>query len=265
MDEEKQIGIVMASMGENNPYIAYRAANLFADCIQLSDPSYHLDSLPTKSDSEKNRLIEFIEKARNNHRAFDGAVPDVYSITCPNYTGNEDEWLDKVEYLSQFGVPIIAGHAAEKSKGYDLDVLKGALTKLAQKGQSFAIETGTEPVRDLLLVLDQLYSEGYENVGVSLDAANFGIYGTEKSADDVIDSMHEFDGRILQLHLKDADFNTHEERPLGEGDVRIKRYIEAAERANYSGPLIIEVGGPFAERYKEAVRAHENLEKILYK
>jgi len=127
----------------------------------------------------------------------------------------------------------------------------------ADRGVTFAIETGPETADVLKGFLDEVDSPG---VGVNLDPANLVMV----VADDPVAAVHTLKDRIVHTHAKDGvqlkpcdpvavygafaeggvdafDFGAHfDEVPLGEGSVNWPAYLDALDRIGYRGYLTIE-------------------------
>jgi len=127
----------------------------------------------------------------------------------------------------------------------------------ADRGVTFAIETGPETADVLKGFLDEVDSAG---VGVNLDPGNLVMV----VADDPVVAVHTLKDRIVHTHAKDGvqlkpcdpvavygafaeggvdafDFGAHfDEVPLGEGSVNWPAYLDALDRIGYRGYLTIE-------------------------
>ena len=108
----------------------------------------------------------------------------------------------------------------------------------AAKGITLAFETGQETADLLRLTLDELRSPSLK---VNFDPANMLLY----DMGDPIRAVEILGPDIRSVHVKDA------RRPnvagplgrgsaLGEGEVDIKRFVQALKKIGYTGPLIIE-------------------------
>ena len=88
------------------------------------------------------------------------------------------------------------------------------------------------------LALDDLKAP---NLKVNFDPANMLLY----DMGDPIRAVEILGPDIRSVHVKDARRPTTpghwgEEVPLGQGEVDIRRFVEALKRAGYAGPLIVE-------------------------
>lgn len=140
-------------------------------------------------------------------------------------------------------------------------ILKDACEELGRFGDSlsatFAIETGPERADTLKKFLDSLESRG---VGVNFDPANLVMV----TGDDPVKAVTTLKDYIVHTHAKDGimrkktdpkiiyDFfaeggigdlrleDYFAEKPLGQGDVDFKEYINALSQIGYEGFLTIE-------------------------
>jgi len=110
----------------------------------------------------------------------------------------------------------------------------------AERGQTFALETGQEPaqvLREFLRDVDR------PNLGINFDPANMILYGTG----DPIEALDVLAPFVLTVHCKDGDWPPKDvagalgtERPLGEGSVGMERFVAKLKEIGYKNPLIIE-------------------------
>jgi sugar phosphate isomerase/epimerase len=110
----------------------------------------------------------------------------------------------------------------------------------ANHGQAFTLETGQEPAPVLLQFIRDVERP---NLKINFDPANMILYGTG----DPIDALGVLKEYVLSVHCKDGDWPPKDkadalgtERPLGEGAVGIRRFIEKLKEIGYTGVLSIE-------------------------
>ncbi|HEV8060161.1 MAG TPA: sugar phosphate isomerase/epimerase family protein, partial [Gemmataceae bacterium] len=106
------------------------------------------------------------------------------------------------------------------------------------KGITIAFETGQETADLLKLTLDELRAP---NLKVNFDPANMLLY----DKGDPIRAVYTLGSYIRSVHVKDAKRpmspgNWGEEVPLGQGEVDIRRFVQALKKVGYQGPLCIE-------------------------
>ncbi|MFO0908751.1 MAG: sugar phosphate isomerase/epimerase family protein [Isosphaeraceae bacterium] len=119
-----------------------------------------------------------------------------------------------------------------------LDTLARAGQMAAEHGITLAFETGQESADLLRRTLDDLKSP---NIKVNFDPANMLLY----DMGDPIRAVSILGPDIRSVHVKDARRPTTpgtwgEEVPLGEGEVNIKRFVQALKDVGYVGPLVVE-------------------------
>src|SRR5439155_4395163 len=106
------------------------------------------------------------------------------------------------------------------------------------KGVTIAFENGQETADRLRLTLNELKCP---NVKVNFDPANMLL--SDKG--DPLRAVEVLGPDIRSVHVKDANRPTTpgtwgEEVPLGQGQVNIKAFVKALQRAGHQGPLCIE-------------------------
>jgi L-ribulose-5-phosphate 3-epimerase len=123
-------------------------------------------------------------------------------------------------------------------RGPFLDTLGQAAALAREKGITLGLETGQETAELLRRTLDDLKCD---NVKVNFDPANMLLY----DMGDPIRAVEILGPDIRSVHCKDANRPATpgtwgEEVPLGEGQVNMRKFVEALKRAGYQGSLIIE-------------------------
>ena len=110
----------------------------------------------------------------------------------------------------------------------------------AQKnGQNLHLETGQETAEGLLQFISDV---DRDNLFVNFDPANMILYGTGEP----IETLEKIGPFVKSVHCKDATWSENpgidwgEEKPLGEGQVDMHRYLSALKSIGYRGPLTIE-------------------------
>ena len=110
----------------------------------------------------------------------------------------------------------------------------------AQKnGQNLHLETGQETAEGLLQFISDV---DRDNLFVNFDPANMILYGTGEP----IEALEKIGPFVKSVHCKDATWSENpgidwgEEKPLGEGQVDMHRYLSALKSIGYRGPLTIE-------------------------
>lgn len=243
-----KIGVTTSSLGIKNPADAIeKAREMGFSYIQLGGLDYFLGGFCGLKRIQAFRLAELNRDI-------------IYSVTVPS---NAEEWEKNTRAIaliaSQSGINMLSGHTINKGAEYDTYYLNSVFSYLREKGIRFAVETGTESPEKLLSALDHLRNPF---VGISFDIANFLIYRTA-TLDQAFDALKvpEFAARILQVHIKDAVEG--QETVLGKGAVPVKEYIQAVQSTGYTGPLILETGGPFELRKEKTEKSKAKLDEIL--
>jgi len=117
--------------------------------------------------------------------------------------------------------------------------LARAADALHEAGLTVGLETGQEPARVLLPILDDL---GRDFLSVNFDPANFILYGS----DDPVAAAKILGPRVSMMHGKDGTPSPQpcevwgEEVPLGTGKVDFAAVLATLEAGGFKGAIIIE-------------------------
>jgi sugar phosphate isomerase/epimerase len=119
-----------------------------------------------------------------------------------------------------------------------LDTLARVGDMAQSHGITVAFETGQESADLLRRTLDELQCP---SIKVNFDPANMLLY----DMGDPLRAVEILGPDIRSVHVKDAKRPTTagtwgEEMPLGRGDVRIGKFIDALKKVGYTGPLCVE-------------------------
>lgn len=134
---------------------------------------------------------------------------------------------------------------------------------LQRRRMNFCLETGQETAN----LLKQYISDvGRENVKVNFDPANMIMYGT----DDPVEAVEVLGEWVRGVHCKDAvwpkaEGQLGEERPLGEGEVGIERFVAKLKQIGYEGALTIEREISGEQQMQDFFAAKKLLEAIKAK
>jgi L-ribulose-5-phosphate 3-epimerase len=143
-----------------------------------------------------------------------------------------------------------------------LDTLAQAGQLAQEKGITLAFETGQESAELLRRTLDDLNAP---NLKVNFDPANMLLY----DMGDPIRAVGLLGPDIRSVHVKDARRPTSpgqwgEEVPLGQGEVNIRRFVQALMDVGYTGPLVVEREvGDQADRLRDVAYGLEYLRDCL--
>jgi sugar phosphate isomerase/epimerase len=126
--------------------------------------------------------------------------------------------------------------------------------------QRFALETGQESAPALLHFIQDV---GRDNLGVNFDPANMLLYGSGEP----IEALGLLGRCVIGAHAKDGTWPKRpgelgEEKPLGEGQVGVDRYVAKLKEIGYTGAITIEreISGPQQiEDIRRAIRLLESL------
>src|SRR5690348_15333885 len=149
--------------------------------------------------------------------------------------------LDRTRDLGLSDLMLHAGFLPEPSdpdRKPFLDTLARAAQLAQDQGITLAFETGQETADLLRRTLEELKAP---NLRVNFDPANMLLY----DMGDPIRAVEILGPHIRSVHVKDANRPATpgewgEEVPLGEGQVNIRRFVQALKQVGYQGPLIIE-------------------------
>ena len=171
------------------------------------------------------------------------------------------------DFARELGVPGLASHVGclphDRSDPEYLavrDLVRRLCDHCAANGQTFALETGQEPARNLL---DFLADVDRENLKINFDPANLILYGEG----DPIEALELVKEHVVTVHAKDGAWPTTKgewgsERPLGQGDVGMERFVAKLKEIGYSGPLTIERVILGEEQRKDILEAIALLERL---
>jgi sugar phosphate isomerase/epimerase len=151
------------------------------------------------------------------------------------------------DIAAELGIPSVACHigfipADRESAGYweIRDVVREICDHIAPARQTFSLETGQEPARELLHFIEDV---DRPNLKVNFDPANMVLYGTG----DPIVALRLLGSHVVSVHCKDGIWPSPErpgtlgeERRLGDGDVDFKSFLATLDEIGYGGILSIE-------------------------
>jgi sugar phosphate isomerase/epimerase len=152
------------------------------------------------------------------------------------------EWaLQRTRALGLADLMLHAGFIpdpADPDRKPFLDTLAKCSDLARAQGITLAFETGQETADLLRLTLDELKCP---NLKVNFDPANMLLY----DMGDPLRAVEILGPDIRSVHVKDANrpatpgaWGT--EVPLGQGQVNIRKFVEALRKVGYRGPLCIE-------------------------
>jgi len=149
------------------------------------------------------------------------------------------------DFAREAGSPNVSTHVGyipEDRSHADYQGLAAALRDICDhlegQQQSFCLETGQETAE---LLREFIGDVGRGNLKVNFDPANMIMYGTG----DPIAALEVLGPWVRGVHCKDGEWPQAagalgEERPLGQGQVGIERFLAKLKEVGYEGPLTIE-------------------------
>jgi len=191
----------------------------------------------------------------------------------------EERTYRLIELGAALGAPNYcchAGYIPEDPSEEDYQALVELCRRIsdyaARFGMNFALETGQEPplvLRAFIQAVDR------PNLKINFDPANIILYGVG----DPIEALDVLAPWVVSVHCKDGVWPPKDkpgalgtEKPLGQGEVGIERFIAKLKQIGYKGPLVIErevesadqaerhVGGiPHRQDVRDAVALLERL------
>jgi L-ribulose-5-phosphate 3-epimerase len=182
----------------------------------------------------------------------------------------EQRTKDASHFAAALGVKSIACHIGVVPEDTNdpqyvavREVVRGICDHAAKHGQTFALETGQERAE---VLLEFLRDVDRKNLGINFDPANLIMYG---SGDPIqaVDVLHE---HLISVHCKDGVWPPKgqadalgSERPLGEGEVGMDKFIAKLKQVGYKATLNIEREiEDHQERLKDLRKGVELLEKL---
>lgn len=173
--------------------------------------------------------------------------------------------LDRTRALGLADLMFHAGFLPEPGdadRSPFLNTLAEAADLARQAGITIAFETGQETAELLKRTLDDLAAP---NVKINFDPANMLLY----DMGDPIAAVATLGPYIRSVHVKDANRPTTpgqwgEEVPLGQGQVNIRKFVQALKEVGYTGALVIEREvGDQAARIRDIEHALNYLRECL--
>jgi sugar phosphate isomerase/epimerase len=155
------------------------------------------------------------------------------------------------DHARDLGLDTIAAHIGFVPEDHNdpeyraiVTVMQTVCDYCAGNGQKFALETGQETAPAMLQFIRDV---GRDNLGVNFDPANMILYGSGEP----IEALGLLGRHVLGAHAKDGTWPKQpgtlgEEKPLGEGQVGIDRYVAKLKEVGYRGAITIEreISGP---------------------
>jgi sugar phosphate isomerase/epimerase len=199
------------------------------------------------------------------------AVRDTVGFIPPATRVEREKRTCKVsDFAAVIGAPAIATHIGCVPEDDTTDdhiavreMVRRVCDHAERRGQKFALETGQESAP---VLLDFILGVNRTNLGINFDPANLILYGTG----DPIEALGLLGEHVLSVHCKDGDWPPTDnpdalgtERPLGQGSVRMERFLRQLVKIGYQGPLAVERETPdAAERLRDLASGIELLRRL---
>jgi sugar phosphate isomerase/epimerase len=159
----------------------------------------------------------------------------------------ERRTYEVIDMTAAIGVPIFACHigfvpedTSDPAYAPVRDMVRRICDYAAEKGITFALETGQEPAETLLHFLEDV---GRPNLKLNFDPANLILYGTSEP----IAALQLVGKHVVSVHCKDGNWPDKDkpgalgtEMPLGEGSVGMGAFVDTLKEIGYTGALTIE-------------------------
>lgn len=184
-----------------------------------------------------------------------------------------DERVERTKAITHFaaavGAPAVACHIGfvpEDPADPDYIAVREAVRDIcdhaAKHSLNFSLETGQEPAHVLLEFFKDV---DRPNLRINFDPANMILYGTG----DPIEALKLLAPHVDSVHCKDGDWPPNvpgalgTERPLGQGQVCIERFLDTLRAIGFRGPLNIEREADIqAERIRDIGEAVKLLKRL---
>lgn len=227
------------------------AHQLGVPTIQLHAP-HRSTRTPQAADDFLNRLSELNIELTAVFGGFDGEsyadIPTVEKTVGLVPPSMRSERMTEMKEISDFAkllncdvIALHLGFVSHENDDYSdiIDVTRELCDHAKSNGQNLHLETGQETADGLLQFLNDVERE---NLFVNFDPANMILYGTGEP----IPALKKIAPFVRSIHCKDATWSDEpgktwgEEKPLGQGQVNIRDYLETLNEIGYEGPLTIE-------------------------
>ncbi len=171
------------------------------------------------------------------------------------------------DFANEVGAPNVSSHIgyipddrADPAYGALVGALQEICDYLKRPRMSFCLETGQESAGLLRQFIGDV---ARDNLKVNFDPANMIMYGSG----DPIEALAVLAEWVRGVHCKDGvwpkeEGKLGEERPLGEGEVGMERFLAKLKEIGYEGPLTIEREVAWEQQIGDFARSKKLLEEI---
>lgn len=243
----KSLGVRCGQLGVTGDYLLHGAAPLWKYALDAED--FSLVTVFGAYIGEDYADIPTVERT-------------VGFIPASTREIRERRTIELSDFAAALGVSSIACHIGfvpADSSHPDYIAVKAMVERIcdhaASHGQTFVLETGQEPADTLLHFFKDV---GRPNLGINFDPANMILYGTG----DPIEALGILGPHVRSVHAKDGIWPDPavsgalgHEKPLGQGDVGMERFIAKLKEIGYTGTVNIEREGQDPERWYADVKA----------
>ncbi|MCP5112378.1 MAG: sugar phosphate isomerase/epimerase [bacterium] len=178
-------------------------------------------------------------------------IPTVKQTVGFTPTATRDERVARtrelIDFAAAIGTPIFCCHAGYVPEDPSdpvyagvRDAVRGISDHAAGRNITFALETGQETAKGLAQFLKDV---DRPNLKINFDPANIILYGVG----DPIEALDLLAADVVSVHVKDGIFPPKDqpdalgtEKPLGQGEVGMERFVAKLKEIGYTGPLTIE-------------------------
>ena len=174
-----------------------------------------------------------------------------------------------IDFGAALGVPVFCNHAGYVPEDFSdplyapvRDLVRRVCDYAADRHMTYALETGQEPpqvLEDFMKDVDRL------NLKINFDPANIILYGVG----DPIEALGQLAPNVVSVHCKDGIWPPKgvpgalgTEKPLGQGEVGIERFVAKLKEIGYTGPLTIEREVASADESERHVAGLPHLEDV---
>ncbi len=253
MDEVRPVGVFLSSLAIPDPTEA------IAKAAELGIHYVHIPRLPEQwltpegLDKIKAALEKHSVKVSAGCAVYPGedysnmeTVRNTVGLLPAQYAEERLEITKQcADFTRELGAPILTTHVGVIPRDTTCEdykrlvrIVQQVADDCAEKGLTFAMETGQETAEEMVVFLEHV---ARENVKINFDPANMILYGTGRPLP-ALDTLKEF---VVHVHVKDglwpaAEGELGTEVPLGQGEVGIPAYINKLKEIGYTYVLTIE-------------------------
>ncbi len=265
----REIGLMF--WGEKNPGLAVRRVKSLGLCCGQLGIAGHV-SIEEVTPLWKAVLKEEDFTVTTVFAAYEGEsyadIPNVQKtvgfIPSATRVSREERTRRVIDFAASLGVPGFACHVGfvpDDRSDPDYVAVREIVRRIcdytSEYRMTFALETGQEKAQVMKAFIADV---GRENLRINFDPANLILYGTG----DPLEALDVLAPWVISVHVKDGTWPEPDkpgslgaEMPLGEGSVKIDRFVAKLKEIGYKGPLTIErevsLEQDMDDRHKEGI------------